>query len=93
MRCQPLTEWANILVEHECSSNMPRLWRWFVGLARATLDGVVDIVEGRWPVGRYDDDVAEDKAYELLRARGYLVLPPQLKALAEIRFLAELMPA
>lgn len=93
MRCQQLTDWANILVDHEYNSDMPRIWRWVAGLARTALDGVADIVEGRWPVGRYRDEIAEDDAVMLLRAKGWLVMPPELKSRVELRFLDEMLPA
>jgi hypothetical protein len=62
-----------------------------IGCARTTLDAVADILEGRSPVGRYRDAINEDDARELLRSKGYLILPPELKSRVELRFPDELM--
>ena len=93
MFANALMNWADVLVEHECNPSRSRLWQWLVTQARMAVDALVDIVEGRWPFGRYKDDAAEDDAMVLLRAKGWLVLPPETKARVEIRFLDELMPA
>ena len=91
MFSEAVLNWADVSHELSGDPRLPKVCRRLVGGLGLLFDGVHDILRGEWPYGAARKEHKLERARELIRSEGDVIIPAGLRF--EIRFLDEPMLA